>query len=381
VTRAGAATAGAWLLTVWAAAACLDAGRALRLPRRSPSSAPGGSGASRRPRVARLELPELVESLAGAAGSGRSLGVCLLDAAAGLPDAERSGLLSLAGSLRHGHGLVAAFDRWADGTSVPGAGLVAAAVGMATTSGGELDRSLAGVASTLRERRALDREVRALGAQARLSAVVLAIAPLGVVLLGAAVDADLAAFLVGEPAGRACLAAGLVLDAVSWRWMRWLAGAVAPGPRRADPASTLPEVVDLLAVAAAVGLPVAGSLAGAGPRCPEPWRAAIARCLEDAEGGALLADALADLARAVGPSSAPLVAALTDALADGDRLVPGLARVATDARDLRRRTAEERAGRLPVRMLAPLVCCSLPAFVLVALVPLLAGALAGLSTP
>ena len=46
---------------------------------------------------------------------------------------------------------------------------------------------------------------------------------------------------------------------------------------------------------------------------------------------------------------------------------------------LRRREAEERARRLPVQLLFPLVVCVLPAFGLLAVVPLLAGSLPALS--
>jgi pilus assembly protein TadC len=72
------------------------------------------------------------------------------------------------------------------------------------------------------------------------------------------------------------------------------------------------------------------------------------------------------------------VGVLRSALVDGERLAPGLAGLAADARDLRRRRAEEAAARLPVRLLLPLVCCSLPAVAVLTIVPILAGALRGL---
>jgi hypothetical protein len=62
------------------------------------------------------------------------------------------------------------------------------------------------------------------------------------------------------------------------------------------------------------------------------------------------------------------------AAAEGAELAVALDRLASDARDLRRRRAEHAARRVPVRLLAPLVLCALPAFVLHALVPLVAGA-------
>ena len=59
-------------------------------------------------------------------------------------------------------------------------------------------------------------------------------------------------------------------------------------------------------------------------------------------------------------------------------LVAGLDRLAADARDLRRRRAVEAARRVPVRLLLPLVACSLPAFALLTIVPIVVGALEAL---
>ncbi len=59
---------------------------------------------------------------------------------------------------------------------------------------------------------------------------------------------------------------------------------------------------------------------------------------------------------------------------DGDPLVPVLDRLSVEARMVRRRQAEEAARRLPVQLLFPLVLCVLPAFVLLAVVPLLLAA-------
>jgi tight adherence protein C len=147
------------------------------------------------------------------------------------------------------------------------------------------------------------------------------------------------------------------------------------------PAATLPELVDLLAVAAGAGLPVGAAMAAVAPWAPAPWRAALVACNDARADGWLLHDALGHV-EAVEPATAgPLVAALRAGLADGDGLPYALARLATDARDLRRRSAEERARALPVRLLLPLVGCSLPAFVVLTIVPILAGALRGLRLP
>jgi pilus assembly protein TadC len=152
------------------------------------------------------------------------------------------------------------------------------------------------------------------------------------------------------------------------------------GHRRLDPVATLPEVVDLLTVAVGSGLPVAAAIGAVSGRSPPPWRQALDDCLRLAADGALLDEALGSLAR-LGDEAAPLVGALRAGLVDGDRLAEQLARLAADARDLRRRRAQERARTIPVRLLLPLVACSLPAFAVLTIVPILAGALHDLRWP
>ena len=97
--------------------------------------------------------------------------------------------------------------------------LAASALALAAEAGGTQARAVDGVAATLRERLAVDAEVRALSAQARLSAIVIAIAPLVFGALAVGTDGRTAAFLLGQPLGWLCLAGGLALDALAAWWM------------------------------------------------------------------------------------------------------------------------------------------------------------------
>ena len=63
---------------------------------------------------------------------------------------------------------------------------------------------------------------------------------------------------------------------------------------------------------------------------------------------------------------------------DGLPLAPALDRLAADARTTRRRLGEAAARRLPVRLIFPLVTCTLPSFVLLAIAPAVLGALSTL---
>ena len=74
----------------------------------------------------------------------------------------------------------------------------------------------------------------------------------------------------------------------------------------------------------------------------------------------------------------PLVAALVASERYGAPLSSGLERLAVDVRRERRHRAEEAARRIPVKLLFPLVGCTLPAFALLTVAPLVAGALRSL---
>jgi hypothetical protein len=141
----------------------------------------------------------------------------------------------------------------------------------------------------------------------------------------------------------------------------------------------LPDIVDLLTLTTSAGLPVAAAFAAIGSRPGGPLGAGLSAAAAHASRGGTTAEALGLLAGAAGPIARPLV----DALAEHDRygtpLRPALERVAIESRLRRRRHAEEAARRLPVTLLFPLVLTVLPAFVLLTIVPLMAGSLGSLS--
>jgi tight adherence protein C len=140
---------------------------------------------------------------------------------------------------------------------------------------------------------------------------------------------------------------------------------------------TLPDAVDLLRLGAEVGLTVPQVLTALAGHGRGPVAIGAALVLRRAGRGERLADAL-ELLRAE-----PLLATLADALIDAERygapLTVALARLSVDARGQRRRQAELVARRLPVRLLAPLVVCALPATLVLAVVPIVAVSLQGLA--
>ena len=187
--------------------------------------------------------------------------------------------------------------------------------------------------------------------------------------------------------GWAALASGfllLVAPALAAAPVTWAVAMPVLAARRgharheAALADQLPDVVDLLALTAAAGLPVGAALGAIGPRPGGPLGAALARASVHVRHGGSTADALLLLGD-VGPAARPLVDALVQHDRYGTPLLPALERVAAEARARRRRRSEEAARRLPVTLLFPLVLTTFPAFVLLTVVPLLAGSLGSLS--
>ena len=169
----------------------------------------------------------------------------------------------------------------------------------------------------------------------------------------------------------------VIVVAGGWMWPRWRA-ASATRRRLAAISRELPEVVDLFLVACASDLNVSLAIAAVGERGPPLFGAALRRAAADVADGARVADALDAALRPLGEAARPLASALLGTARYGAALGPALDRLAIETRQLRRRQAEEAIRRVPVKLLFPLVLLVLPAFVVLTVVPLLAGALRSL---
>jgi tight adherence protein C len=136
-----------------------------------------------------------------------------------------------------------------------------------------------------------------------------------------------------------------------------------------------PDVLDLFVALVRAGLSPMQAVAWMAERGPPAWRPGFAAAENARLGGDRFCDALEPLRLAVGAPAGALVDALTSADRYGHALAPALERLSDDARTVRRQLSDASARRLPVKLSFPLVCCTLPSFVLLTIAPLLGGAL------
>ena len=139
--------------------------------------------------------------------------------------------------------------------------------------------------------------------------------------------------------------------------------------------SALPETVDLLVLAVGAGCNVALAVAAAGRRGSGPLAAELRRIAGEVAHGRRLADALDELPEVAGEPTRSLAGVLARCERYGTPALPALRRLADEVRVQRQRRAEAAARRVPVTLLFPLVVCILPAFALLTVAPLVAGAL------
>lgn len=163
------------------------------------------------------QLPEALDAVAAGLRAGLGLTGAIAGASAVGPPLGPE-LHALAREVEAGRPLRDAIGRWSDGAD-PATTLAGAALGMAADVGGPGARAVDGAAASLRDRLAAEGEADALATQAKASAAVLAVAPIGFAVLLTSLDPTAARFLLGTPAGWLCIAVGLGLDVVGACWM------------------------------------------------------------------------------------------------------------------------------------------------------------------
>lgn len=139
-----------------------------------------------------------------------------------------------------------------------------------------------------------------------------------------------------------------------------------------------PDFIDLLVLTVRAGCTPLQAFDALAVSVDAPLRGALHAVVRRVAHGERFADAVAEFPSQLGAIAQPLADAL--ALCDryGTPLAPILDRLADEARAQRRRNADAAARQLPIRLSFPLVGLTLPSFVLLTIVPLMAGAISSL---
>ena len=172
-------------------------------------------------------LASALDAIGRGVRSGGSLPLAVTEAAASVRGRVAADLEQIASSVQRGRPFAEAVQEWRAVRDRASVRLTVGALVLATQTGGPPARVIEDVAAAIRVRLQVAREAHALAAQARLSAIVVGVAPLGFMLVSSLSDPRNARVLFGTPIGIACLLTGLALDAVGARWMHRMSAAVS----------------------------------------------------------------------------------------------------------------------------------------------------------
>lgn len=166
-------------------------------------------------------IPQALELTARALRSGASVLTALDTVAVEIPE---TGWRDVVARVRGGLSLSDALDAWVGGRSERQT--AAALLVLGHQSGAAMAASLDRAAASLRQRRALGDEIRALTSQTRTSGMVVAAAPAGFAAVVAVADPGALGALVATPIGLLSLILGLVLEGLGVWWMGRLSRGV-----------------------------------------------------------------------------------------------------------------------------------------------------------
>jgi len=174
----------------------------------------------RRDQKIEAQLPGFLEAIARGLRTGLQLGPATVEAAATSPAPLATEVAPLATDLQQGLRNSDVFERWARRRPEGGTQLAAAAISFAASAGGARARAIDAVATTLRDRIALEAETRSLTSQAKASAWLIALLPVGFLTVSASAGERAGSFLFTTRIGLIILLLGLGLDAIGAFWMR-----------------------------------------------------------------------------------------------------------------------------------------------------------------
>ncbi len=197
---------------------------ALRLPAVAVAVAGPAVVVARRGRAAarrRAGVPAALDVVAAGLRGGHPLPRALGDAARSVP-VLCDELLAVVHAHEAGQPLVVALRDWGGRHPDTATAVASGALAVAAEVGGPGARAVDGAASSIRDRLAAEAEASAAATQGTASAAVLTVAPVAFATMLAGLDPAAGGFLLGTPAGWACLALGVGLDLLGACWMAML---------------------------------------------------------------------------------------------------------------------------------------------------------------
>ncbi|MBK5222154.1 MAG: type II secretion system F family protein [Acidimicrobiia bacterium] len=178
----------------------------------------------RRERGLAASVPDALDHIARSCRSGSSVVQALHEVGSAGVGPAGEVLAEVAQRVERGAAMRESLDDLVGRHQVGALRLAAAALLVGADTGAAPARAVEGVATTLRDRAALDREAAAHATQAKASAAVLVLAPVGFGVFTIAADPRVGDFLFRSPGGLACLAGGATLDVLGAWWMSRLVG-------------------------------------------------------------------------------------------------------------------------------------------------------------
>ena len=150
--------------------------------------------------------------------------------------------------------------------------------------------------------------------------------------------------------------------------------------QRQEAERELPGTIELLVLNIHAGLTPNQAIREIACSAPAATRPAFVEVVHRMDRGEPLATALAALPDALGPRAVGVAEVTASAARYGVPISRVLDQLSSEARNTRRRLDEAAARKLPVRLSFPLVVCTLPSFVLLAIAPAVIAALSSLGT-
>lgn len=181
-----------------------------------------GRRVARRAEALESDLADAVAAIAAAMRSGRSLSQAMAHAAGEVSAPLAPALQAVTDRTGLGVPFEAALDGFIEELPSSDVRLVSGVLRLHRRTGGALPGVLDQMAKTLRERRSAARELRSLTAQARLSAVILGLLPIGFFLFLSATSRNDIAAAYHSATGATAIGLGLALQGGAYLWIRRL---------------------------------------------------------------------------------------------------------------------------------------------------------------